>query len=164
MTPARRFPGSACAAAFAVLVGAALAGCSERPASPPPASDEAPAETSAAAGDVQIDTYTVRGEIEELPEPGRPMSALRIHHEAIDNFVNRAGKVVGMGSMTMEFPVAEGVSLEGLAVGQKVEFTFAMARTPTGGYRVTAIRPLPDETVLEFRKARPPAAAPETGG
>lgn len=161
MSRGGRLAGRAAAAILAAAVGALPLGCSKEPESPP--ADPSASGTAPDAA-VPIDTYTVRGQIEELPEPGRPMSALRIHHEAIDNFVNRAGKVVGMSAMTMEFPVAEGVSLDGLAVGQKVEFTFEMVRTPTGSYRITAIRPLPDETELEFRKAQPPAPTPEAGG
>ena len=55
--------------------------------------------------------YTVRGRIESLPDPSKPASDFRVHHEAIDNFVGLSGKL-GMDSMPMSFPLAKGVSLE----------------------------------------------------
>lgn len=94
--------------------------------------------------------YTVRGRVVMLPEAGKPMSDLQIHHEAIDTLVNPNG-TVGMPAMIMPFPVAKGVSLDGLAVGDAVEFTFAHWTKPGHrGYEVTAIRKLPRDTVLDL--------------
>ncbi|VAX40290.1 hypothetical protein MNBD_PLANCTO03-1877, partial [hydrothermal vent metagenome] len=59
--------------------------------------------------------------------------------------------VKGMMSMTMGFPIAEGVSLEGIAPGDIVEFTFVTTwgeQYPT--YEVTAITKLPADTELNF--------------
>jgi hypothetical protein len=94
--------------------------------------------------------YTVRGRVMMLPEPGKPMSDLQIHHEAIDTFVNPNG-TVGMPAMIMPFPVSKGVRLDGLAVGDPVEFTFAVWTKPgQRGYEVTGIRKLPAETALDL--------------
>lgn len=68
------------------------------------------------------DVYTIRGEISRLPAPGRSPRELWIHHEAVPSFKDTEGEVVGMEAMTMPFPLAEAVSVEGLAVGDRVEF------------------------------------------
>jgi Cu/Ag efflux protein CusF len=116
-----------------------------------PAAPEVPAIADA-------DVYVIRGLIKMLPDPAKPASSLMIRHQAIDNFVGRDGKVIGMNSMVMPFTVAEGLSLDGLAVGDIVEFTWEVApgHTPAA---VTKIVKLPPDTQLEFRKANPP-----TGG
>lgn len=68
------------------------------------------------------DVYTIRGEINRLPDPERRPRELWIHHEAVPTFKDSDGEVVGMEAMTMPFPLAEEVGLEGLAVGDRVEF------------------------------------------
>lgn len=98
--------------------------------------------------------YTVRGKIESLPEPGKPASELRIQHEPIDNFVGQSGKVVGMDSMTMGFPLAKGVSLEGLAVGDVVEATFEVRWKSHPRFQTTKLVKLPADTELHFGKAK----------
>jgi Cu/Ag efflux protein CusF len=58
-------------------------------------------------------------------------------------------------SMTMPFPVAEGVSLEGIAPGDAVEFTFEVTWQPRAGYRVTEIHELPAGTEIDFGSPPP---------
>jgi hypothetical protein len=95
-------------AGLALLVLPVLTGC----AGPNP-------EESVAAAQV----YTVRGEITQLPNPGRPDGAeLYIRHEAIPDFVDTEGATVGMEAMTMGFPIGPDVDLKGLAVGDPIEF------------------------------------------
>lgn len=102
--------------------------------------------------------YTVRGKIAQVPVPGRPQTEFQVHHEAIDNFADAEGKVVGMGAMVMGFPLGPGVTLDGLAVGDMVELTFPVWwKDGAPDYFVTAIRKLPPETTLEFRPAKPPS-------
>ena len=70
-----------------------------------------------------------------MPSADKPLADLEIHHEAIPDFKNREGVVFenpttgvrGMKSMTMAFPVGEGVSLEGIEIGNPDEYadTFA---------------------------------------
>lgn len=76
--------------------------------------------TSDETGPVQ--SYEVRGVVAQLPAGGG--SELMIEHEAIPDFVGASGDTVGMNAMTMGFPTAKGVSLEGLAAGDSVRFTF----------------------------------------
>lgn len=103
-------------------------------------------------------TYTVRGRIVALPDPDRPFQELEIRHEQIPDFKNREGKVfqsadgvLGMKAMTMPFPVGEGVDLSALAVGDIVEFEFVTIWGPDyPEYRVTSMKPLPEDTELDF--------------
>lgn len=132
-----------------ILAALALARCEKAPPSA-----AAPAPTVPGKPDY---TYTVRGQIEDLPEAGRPGSSLLIHHEAIDNYVNLfvPDTEKGMNSMVMPFTPAPGLSLEGLAVGDKVEFTWELRRQGDPRTAVTEIRKLPADTVLTFGKAKP---------
>jgi len=110
-------------------------------------------------------TYTTRGEIVELPLADKPATELRLRHEAIDDFQNPTGKVVGMNTMIMEFPPAKGVSLAGLKVGDKVAATFSIWWDQSPPWLATKIVKLPADTQLEFRRARKPgdAAVPDFG-
>lgn len=110
--------------------------------------------------------YTVRGAVASLPIAGDPTTELRVHHEAIPSFrASWPDGPLGMKSMTMPFPLGEGVSLEGLKIGDPVELTFAVDYDAKSGsvlrYRATAVKPLPADTVLDFgggpRPTSPPA-------
>lgn len=98
-------------------------------------------------------TYTVRGEVAALPEVGKPSTELMIRHEAIDNFANRKGEVVGMSAMIMEFPPQKGVDVRSLRLGDKVEVEFSVWWTTAPPWLATRITKLPAETKLEYRKA-----------
>ncbi|HYE03565.1 MAG TPA: copper-binding protein [Phycisphaerales bacterium] len=100
----------------------------------------------------------MRGIVTELPDPAT-RKGFRVRHEAIDTFKNARGETVGMGAMTMHFPLAPGVALEGVEVGDVVELTFEVWSRPRIRYHVTRVVRLPKETKLEFREARPPADA-----
>jgi Copper binding periplasmic protein CusF len=119
------------AGALAVVVAAAQ-GCSRRAPAPP------------------ADVYTVRGIVEQLPQPNGPNNEIFIHHMAIPGFRDAQGKVVGMMSMTMPFPVARGVSLAGIEPGDPVEFTFAVAWKGRIGHELVRIHKLPPGTVVDF--------------
>lgn len=108
--------------------------------------------------------YTVRGEIAALPVANDPTSDFRVHHEAIPSFrASWPDGPLGMKSMTMPFPVAEGLSLDGLKVGEAIELTFAVDYDPKTGkvssFRATAVKPLPAGTMLDF--GGKPAPAPK---
>lgn len=92
-------------------------------------------------------TYTVRGIVRLLPDPKSPGAQLNIQHEAIPEFVDWDGKKVGMKEMVMPFPVKPGVSLEGIAVGDKVEFVFEVF-TKKKSYHLTKITKLPADTAI----------------
>jgi Cu/Ag efflux protein CusF len=107
---------------------------------------KATAETSAPAGD----RYTVRGLVIEIQDAGQAEARLRIQHEAIPDFKGMDGKAWegGMESMTMIFAVAEGVSLDGIAAGDKLEFVLVMDWDKKPTQWITEIVKLPAETQL----------------
>ena len=101
--------------------------------------------------------YTVRGEMMALPEANAAAARVRIRHEAIPTFINDKGEVVGMETMTMPFDLAPGVSVEGLAVGDPVEFEYVVD-WPNFESWIASIRKLPEGTTLDFTRPRPPDA------
>jgi Cu/Ag efflux protein CusF len=103
-------------------------------------------------GEATVHRYTTRGVVQQV-SPDEP--AVMVRHEPIDNYV-RDGKVVGMNSMTMHFPVASGVSLQNIKAGDKVKLTFEERRGEFVGLKATAIEKLPAQTKLTFGKAKPP--------
>lgn len=111
-----------------------------------PADLKRPAATPAAS-------YTTRGEVVALPEKGKPSTELMVKHQAIDDFKNKDGKVVGMSAMTMEFPPEQGVDVTMLAIGDKVELEFAVWWAQSPPWLATKLTKLPADTKLEFRKA-----------
>jgi hypothetical protein len=148
MKRTRGFPFSA--ASFIVFLVALAVACG---APAPETGAQNPTGSAGPSGD----SYTVRGVVEEAPEPGHAEPRFRIRHEAIPDFKGMDGEVWpgGMESMTMSFAVADGVSIEGIAVGDKVEFVLVVdwAKKPTQW--ITEIVELPAETELDF--------GPETG-
>lgn len=101
--------------------------------------------------------YTVRGKVDQLPDAKDPASQLMIAHEAIDDFVDRDGKASGMDSMTMSYPLADGVKTAGLAVGDPVELTLHVDWSADRPAEITRLEKLPPGTPIVFRAARPPA-------
>ncbi|HYD00180.1 MAG TPA: copper-binding protein [Phycisphaerales bacterium] len=149
---------------FALLlcVGlAALTACSgkDKPMDPP--AEKSTGRTP--PGRTPDGTYTVRGEVSSLPTTGDKRTEFRVYHEAIDDFKDKGGKVVGMNAMTMDFPPAKGVDLSNLKKGDKVSLTFSVWWGGSPPWLVTKIEKLPDDTKLVFGKAKPPAepAKPE---
>lgn len=138
-----RLAALAVVAAVAAVVATPIA-CSPAPA--PPGPPDA--------------TYAVRGEITRLP--GEGSREIWIHHEAIPDFVNDKGVEVGMDSMTMPFPLAPGVSLEGYAAGDRIAFEFEVRWQGEGRpMAITRLERLPDGTRLGFD---PPAGEGEEEG
>jgi Cu/Ag efflux protein CusF len=95
-------------------------------------------------------TYTVRGEVVEMPVAGDPMTSFRVKHEPIREYTDKDGKVVGMGTMTMSFTPGPGVLLEGIETGDKVEMVWEVWYRPRMRERVTAIRELPADTAMNY--------------
>jgi hypothetical protein len=97
--------------------------------------------------------YAVRGEVVQAPAPVTSGIQVLVRHEAIDDFVDAAGTVVGMDAMVMPFEVATLLVPRGLSAGEKVEVRFSMDwKEPR--LRVERIERLPVGTALEFRAAR----------
>jgi hypothetical protein len=120
--------------AVAILL---LAACT---ASPPPSGEGAR-------------VYTVRGEVVAPPTPVTAGTQVLVRHEAIADFVDASGQVVGMEAMVMPFDVAPSIPARDLAVGDKVEIRFSMDwKGPR--LRVERIERLPPGTVLRFGPAR----------
>lgn len=138
--------------ALALLLGGWVSACDRRqPQGPAGPAGSGPTGTD----DQPVYAYTVRGQVESVPEPGNPGSGFEVHHEAIDNFVKPGGGL-GMNAMTMEFPPGPGVSLDGISVGDIVEVTFEVRLKPRIRWHATRVVRLPPDTKLEFRAARPP--------
>jgi hypothetical protein len=97
-------------------------------------------------------TYTVRARVQQLPSQDRN---LYVVHEPIHNFVGRSGKIEGMDTMEMPFPVAQDVSLEGIAPDDVVEFQLHVDWDADNPVEITAIRELPANTELHFGEAKP---------
>jgi hypothetical protein len=100
-------------------------------------------------------TYTVRAQVIQLPAPGSRPGSLTVQHEAVDDFVGRDGQVEGMDPMAMPFPLAEGVSLAGVAAGDVVEMKLHVDWDAEPAVRITGVRKLPPGTRLAFRAAAP---------
>jgi Cu/Ag efflux protein CusF len=101
-------------------------------------------------------TYAMRGEIVRLPDA--EAREIWIRHEAVPDFKDADGKVVGMESMTMPFDLAPGAGIDGLAVGDRVSFRLEMRWQGASPAVVTALEKLPAGTRLAFDPA--PAAGP----
>lgn len=96
-------------------------------------------------------SYEVRGEIVRLPEAGTATPEIWIRHEAIPEFATEDGKKVGMDSMTMPFALAPGLSLDGLAIGDKVAFTLEVRWSDRAApARLSRLAKLPAETLLSL--------------
>lgn len=96
-------------------------------------------------------TYVVRGEVISLPQAGKPGTQFIVKHEPIDNFRGADGRIVGMNSMGMPFTPGEGVSLEAIEPGDKIELTWVMQWNPEAREFVESVRKLPATTPLRFK-------------
>ena len=104
-----------------------------------------------AQGERPVRRYTIRAEVVHLPE--RPGGDVVLRHEAVDDFTDMDGAVVGMDSMTMAFPVARGAWPEGMKVGDRLE-ALLVVNWEKGFQVLERITRLPPATELHFRKAR----------
>jgi len=100
-------------------------------------------------------TYTLRGQVTQLPDPNNPGTGLYLNHEAIDDFVSRDGEMVGMDPMTMSFLVDEKASLEGIGAGDVVEVKLHVDWGAETEAEIIGIRELPPGTKLVYRAAQP---------
>lgn len=126
---------------FIVVAILLLSGCAE-PAEAPSPVPQGSREAPGPEADSAVRTYDVRGMITQLPDggPGRP--TVHIRHEAIPDFVNSEGYETGMQGMTMPFPLADGVDVDGYEVGDAVRFTFVVDWEGRHPMLLTAIEPL----------------------
>ena len=73
-----------------------------------------------------------------------------MRHEAIAEFKDADGEVVGMESMTMPFPVDDAELIAGLEAGDRIALDFEVRWDEGHPLRITAIEKLPPETRLGF--------------
>ncbi len=95
------------------------------------------------------ETYTGRGIVRQLDGAERE---LFIHHEAIPQFKDIDGEVVGMEAMAMTFHVAEPVTLEGFAPGDRIEFDFEVRWDDGPPLTVIRLAQLPPDARLAFEE------------
>ena len=119
-------------------------------ASPQPGTTTGANGTGAGNPSNDIKAYTVRGRIIALPDASGKQP-LDIHHEEIPDFVGKSGNVVGMKEMIMPFAnLAPGVTLDGFAAGDAVEFVFEVRWNAAPRTLVTKIAKLPAGTELKL--------------
>ena len=100
---------------------------------------------------VTVESYAMRGEVVRLPAAGSREMAIR--HEAVPDFRDETGKVVGMEAMTMPFTLVQGVGIDALAPGDKIAFTLEMRwRDPREIARISRVERLPAGTLLSWEK------------
>lgn len=135
--------------ATVALLGAMvmLGGCKEKQPKPAPTTE--------------IHSYTVRGEVTQLPVAGDDRTEFMVRHEAIPEFKGPQGER-GMDTMTMPFPIRaeHPVSLDEVSKGDKVEVTFEVVfdlvkNSPVDWYTVK-VEELPADTALDFSSIREP--------
>jgi hypothetical protein len=155
----------------ALLIGPTLVmiACKQDSSTPAGASPNRAAPTGAARDDV----YTgIRGVVTMLPIAGNPATELKIQHEHIPTFLNKDGQipvngrgVPGMASMVMPFPVAEGLDISSMAIGDKVSFDFTVywGRADGGpAWEITRFEKLDPATELDFTNTTVEDAATDT--
>ncbi len=98
-----------------------------------------------------VKVYTVRGEVDSLPEPDRPRARIGIRHEAIPDFIGILGEPEPMKAMTMQFGLGEGVDPSALEIGDKIEFELEVDWSADDRARVIAFDVLPPDTELVFK-------------
>lgn len=94
-------------------------------------------------------THTVRGKVMKLPVAGEPSSSFSLFHETIPQWLRPDG-TRGMNAMIMPFPLAKGVSIEGIAVDDLVELTVVQHPKGPVPYEATSVKKLPPETRLQL--------------
>ncbi len=113
-------------------------------------------------GAVRTDIYVgILGELTFVPEAGDTKRHPKIHHMQIPTFKREDGTVptspdgiAGMRSMTMEFPLAEGVSIDGFSTGDKVRFSFRVNWGGAIAWEMTGIEPIDAGTEIDYSNAK----------
>jgi Cu/Ag efflux protein CusF len=77
-------------------------------------------QTSSSSSDKQFN-YTIKGIIKALPGDGRAKNEILVKHEAIPDYRDEGGELVGMAAMTMPFYISDKISLAEFKVGDKIE-------------------------------------------
>ena len=98
-----------------------------------------------------------------MPRADRRRSEMTVRHEAVDDFMDEYGLIVGMDAMEMSFPVEPPLTAKDLAVGDKVSFRFTVDWDKST-YKVDQLDKLPADAALQYRPAQPRRpTAPDAG-
>jgi Cu/Ag efflux protein CusF len=116
-----------------LILGTAIAGCSNKA--------DAPLPTPAA----DQERFAARGTIVKVSD-----KVLDIQHEAIAAVRDFEGKLSPMESMTMQFHATAQVPIAGYAVGDVVAFEFTVHYKEPPTLRLTKLEKLPSGTKLEL--------------
>lgn len=139
----------------------ALSACKQESSAPVAHSSAQPSASTPPTTLSRQDVYTgIRGVVTMLPIAGRHASELKIQHEQIPAFRNKDGEigvnmrgVPGMASMVMPFPIAQGLDISDLSIGDKIAFDFTVYwGGPTDGpkWEITRFEKLNPATELDF--------------
>jgi hypothetical protein len=96
-------------------------------------------------------TYVLRGQVTGLPNP--PKQFLRIHHEAVPEFIGHDGKPQPMEEMEMEFPFLSPnaqTELKGIQLNDLVRATLEVRWKSEEPFLITSIEKLPPGTDLKL--------------
>jgi len=110
-------------------------------------------------------SYTVRGVLRSLPEAGASLPEVLIRHQAIPEFTDADGQVVGMQAMSMPFVVENPELLAGLAPGAAIEIDFEVRFKERKLLWLTDLRPVDtasQDTAPRDTEPTQPAPEPET--
>lgn len=84
--------------------------------------------------------YSVKGIIKGMPGDGLAKNEMLVKHQAIPEYRDDSGAVVGMMAMTMPFYLKEGLSLEGIKAGDSVELKIEQHLQPKFTEEVVALK------------------------
>lgn len=115
-------------------------------------------ETASADSGIRTDIYEdVLGELTFIPTADQSQMHPKVHHVQIPTFKRQDGTVAvtpdgipGMRSMTMDFPLAEGVNLDGYSVGDKIKFSFRVNWGGRVAWEMTSIEKIDPATELDY--------------
>jgi len=96
------------------------------------------------------DLYSVRGMVVSVEQDSEGRSRVTILHEAIPDFKNQAGQVVGMEPMAMTFAADTALATADLQPKAKIQFVFEMHWNAAERLVLKEFKPLDLETKLEF--------------
>ncbi len=87
-------------------------------------------------------SYTVRGVLRGLPEAGASLPEVLIRHQAIPEFTDADGQIVGMQAMSMPFVIENPALLKGLTPGAEIEIDFEVRFKERKLLWLTGLRPV----------------------
>ncbi len=86
-------------------------------------------------------SYSVKGVVKALPGNGRASNEIIVKHEAIPDYRDESGNIVGMMAMTMPFYLAKTTKLDGgISVGDAVEMNVEQRLKPRFTEEVVGIK------------------------